>query len=342
MAQNDAKAKLRRGFYADFRRASNKCEADPQSSISIMESAAARAHLHGEAWWEMFLRHWQLQFMLNKASQPARALPLAARCALEARKPLYAGLPQRVCLHEDLINAYTQIDPVGNAALIGDALDYMDQEIAPGVECRMCFAGLRAEWMRLNDDANALDAAHDYLALAQRANQEFHGAQALIELCRGLWHFAPEEAPQTLEELAQAALECAREGGYDEGVHEISMWQALAAQLDGDARAVRRYQLALEARGRYGGPASGGYYQAAVAYQRECGDWTSALELCDVELGEIVGTGQVFREVSRRLEKCSLLRQSGADASKEIGRVRAVARELKARDWVEAALESLG
>lgn len=336
-----ADARTRRGFLREFERAANLSEGDPRGAVALIEGTIARAKSAGEPWWELFLEHWRLQFLLIKARDPAAALPVAARCTLEVRKPLYDAFPQRVCLHEDLITAYAQIDPVGNAALIENALDYMDKEIAPGTECRMCHLGLRAEFLRMTGDSAAIDAGYKYVALAERENVDFHRAQAWMELCHAPWLLIPATAPARLEELGATALEAAREAHYDEGIAEITMWGALAAQLNQCADAAQRYDLAAAARQSYGAPPGAGYYVAALGFLENRGDLNGALELIEAELSEIENTGQTHRQALRRLKKCALLRASGKHASDEIAHVRELAVELKNASWVERELAAL-
>ena len=337
----DAQNRARRAYFRDFERAAALAEDDPRGAIALIETTIARAKNAGDGWWEMWLEHWRLQFLLTKARDPKSALPIAARCTLEVRKSLYDAFPQRVCLHEDLISAYAQTDPVGNADLIQSALDYMDKEIAPGAECRMCHAGLRAEFLRMNGKSEAIEAGLDYIALSERENVEFHRAQGLMELCHACWTLTPDEAPAKLEAWSATALESARAANYDEGMAEILMWNALAAQLNDRDDAARKFELAHQARERYGAPPGAGYYVAALAYLEERDDFSEALKWIEAELEEIAATGQVHRETLRRLKKCALLKRTGADASAEIARVRALMGELKNADWVERALESL-
>ena len=341
VAGDDAATHARRELFVERQRASRLCDVDPRGAIQILEAAIGRARQLNEPWWEMFLEHWRLQFLLTRARDPKAALPIAARCALEVRKPLYASFPQRVCLHEDLITAYVETDPVGNAALITSALDYMDGEIAPGAECRMCHAGLRTEFLLATADAGALDAAHAYLALSEATDHPYFRAWAGLTLCRVLWAQVPDEAAQQLPSLSEAALECAQRAGCDEAIPELKMWRALGAQLNARDDATRLYQLAMNARQRYGGAVGAGYYVAAVAYQEKRGDLEKMLEWIDIELAEIDGTGQVHREVSRRLQKCRLLRETGREFSAEIAWVKTLMGELKNVDWVARELNSL-
>ena len=341
VAGDDSASRARRELYSAHRRASRLCDDDPRGAIAILEGAIARARQLDEPWWELFLEHWRLQFLLTRARDPRAALPIAARCALEARKPLYATFPQRVCLHEDLITAYADSDPVGNAELIRGALDYMDGEIAPGAECRMCHAGLRADFLLTTLDAGALDAAHAYMALSEAKDSDHFRAWSALTLCRVLWSVQAEQAASQLESLSASALQSAKSAGCDEAVPELKMWRALGAQLNGRPGAARLYRLALDARHRYGGAPGSGYYVAALGVREQCGDLPGALAVIEAELDEISGTGQTHRETVQRLKKCALLRATQQDYGAEIERARSLAGALKNADWVERELTEL-
>lgn len=331
----------RREYYAAWRQAMDLDESDPRGAIALLDAIIARTKNSGDAWWELFLEHWKLQILLNKARDFGAALDCAARATVEARKGQFADFPQRVCLHEDLISAYQGLDPKGYAPLIQNALDYMEREIAPGLECESCHRGLRAEFYRSVSHPDAVDAAWDYLRIADERDEDFHRAQAYMQLCFTLAVQAPQLARQRLTELAGLAYDTARRAGYSEGLHEILMWQALAARWIGEPTAKRAFLRAKEARGRYGAAAKPGYYVAGVHCLEAEGDLEGAVQLLDEELQEMESSGEFWREATRRVKKCELMAEMGLDWSAEAAAAREVAAKLKNPVDIETLLAHL-
>ena len=121
-------------------------EADPQRSLELVREARALAVQLREPWWILLMDHWRLQRLLHYIRDIPPALELAVQATLEARKPEYEQLPQRVCLHEDLIYAYLCIDPPGYGDLIRQALDFMREQVTDDLECRYCVQNCATEW----------------------------------------------------------------------------------------------------------------------------------------------------------------------------------------------------
>ncbi len=314
---------------------------DPEAAILVLDAVAQKAKLGGYAWFEMFVLHWKLQTLLHGSQNPEAALPLAARCTVAMQKPVFANFPQRVCLHEDLISAYHQIDPLGNADLIENALNYMEREISPGAECALCFLGLKADFKCTISAPDCIEVAFEALRVCDEANDEFHRVQALAQICQTTTIFAPEYAREHLSMIALDALESARRRNYDEYLHELMMWFALGLLYANDQNAEKTFQLAIDTRKRYGSAAKAGYYLAAEMVYIENEDLEGALENLNTELAEIENKGEVFREVTRRLAKCHLLRELDKDWREDAAKLEAKARELKDSSWVMGALAEL-
>src|SRR5262249_38633974 len=120
-----------------------------------------------EPWWVMYFTHWKCQVLLNYQPDLAEAQRLAVEAALETRKPGYEGLPQRVCLHDDLVNSYVESDPEGRADAIREALGFMQAEAAPGMECRYCIQGEFADFgLSVGDLEGAQEACLRMLSMA--------------------------------------------------------------------------------------------------------------------------------------------------------------------------------
>ncbi|HEX8465948.1 MAG TPA: hypothetical protein VF627_15145 [Abditibacterium sp.] len=331
----------RREWFFEWRRAMSLDESDPAGAVALLDATIARAERAGDSRWKLFLEHWKLQILLNKARDFGAALDCAARAAVEVRQPRFAAFPQRVCLHEDLISAYHGLDPQGYAPLIQNALDYMQREIAPDQECAACHRGLCAEFFRSIEHPQAVEAATEYLAHADAQNADFHRAQAYLQLCYTLAVVQGAQARQQLRELAEIGQDLVIEVDYSEGLHEILMWRALAARWNGETDAPRALRRAVESRARYGAAARPGYHFAGVMWHEADGNHEKALQMLDEELAEIENRSEFWREATRRLKKCELLREMGLPFDEEAAKVREVAGKLKNPAAVEEKLARL-
>src|SRR5688572_24146096 len=110
-AEADARGdKVRSELYECLQIAFHHGKIEPEQMLSALEEGRALARRLNEPWWELLFDHWRLQCYMNYLLDFRPALELAVRAALEARKPAYATLPQRICIHEDLIDAYLGVD----------------------------------------------------------------------------------------------------------------------------------------------------------------------------------------------------------------------------------------
>ena len=152
--------------------------------FAALEEGRERAHAAGRRWWTLFFEHWKLQNLLNKQRDYNKARDLAARVAIEARKPAYAGLPQRVCLQEDLISSFVGIDARGHATIIQEALDYMEREASREAECYLCLQALRRDFLfDIGRNQEALALGRGDVAACERADNKHHLFQGLLAQC---------------------------------------------------------------------------------------------------------------------------------------------------------------
>ena len=212
---------------------------------------------------------------------------LAIQATLEARKPQYAQLPQRLCLHEDLIFAYVGTDPEGHAEQIQQALDYMRQEVSTDLECRFCVQNCRSEFAMQRGKLDEAEAASLQLlamtdAEKNRHTAEHHALEAYSDLCaiafaRGHW--------QALREWSALGEETARRQDKPLGLAEYLAWKALLEARDGHPeRAKRLYRQAAARVARLKAVPSESYFEALCAYHEQVGDleapWASAVRNC--------------------------------------------------------------
>jgi hypothetical protein len=308
----------------------------PDAALAGFERSQRLALSLKEPWWVLFFEHWKLQCLLHYKQDVTRALPLAVTATMEARKPAYAGCPQRLCIHDDLIAAYLDLDAPGYAPEVEEALKYMEAEVSEDFECRQCILSRRATLADALDRLDVLEqVATGMLARAQECGDPHHACYGHRWLCYLAYR---QGEPEEIALHAGAGL--AGRGIVERPVNEAVFltWQAYLARLEGDQRTARRRLRRAEAvLARTARLPSGGYYTARCAYHALKGEREEELAVREQELAQLVGKSQHFWEASTRLEQCRLLAELGrpleeaaAEARRAIGRLRQPA-ELLAR-----------
>lgn len=315
-------------------------ETEPDRALALFAEGRALARRMDEPWWEMFFAHWRLQVLLYNKGEYARALDEAALAALEARKPEYAGLPQRVCLHEDLILAYVGTDPAGHAELIERSLAYMRGEISPRIECSYCLEMLIAEFELGRGRLDAAEAAAARLLNWDAPDgAAYYPMQGYRRLCQ------VAERRGDRERLGAYAAEgevAARREALQVEATEFIAWRALAARSAGDAdAAARQYHRAVSSARRLTSPPTPSYFEALSAYHELAGEWEQALEVCDRHLAVLAEKGRTAVECDCRVSRCRVLRELGRPLEAAVAEAREVAGRLADPAPVLAELDGL-
>ncbi len=312
----------------DYRDALNLMETEPDAAISQFQSLRALAEQLNEPWWMVFYDHWTLQALLFVKRDYTGALKLALKTTVEARQPLYDKLPQRICAHEDLTNAYVAFDPIGNRARIQNALDYMQTEITSDLECRYCLLALRTEFALVCDD---LPAAREYAAKYQFAADGSASAHYQAEAGRFLCAMAQQDAKwELLGELAEAGVKSSQATSKVLWSAEFLAWRALAARKRGapDAEAQRLYRLAVAKTASVSAQPSPFYYDALCTYFEASGELANAWQLRERELYNAIDSGSPHQECEARLKCCRLLAQMGTLTETFVAETRTAAQRL--------------
>jgi hypothetical protein len=318
---------------------------NPAQALALYEQGRRLAETLHEPWWVMYFTHWKLQVLLNTRPDLVEAQRLAVQATLEVRKPVYEGLPQRVCLHDDLVNTYLGADPAGHAAAISEALAFMEADVAPGMECRYCIQGDFADFhLGISDLAGAEAACMRILAMAEdepaATTRAHHGMTALSRLCE-------------IAFLRQDWAALGRSAAWGEALHqevprpqllaEFLQWQALLVRRDGDtrraARLSRRAESTVAASGAVPRTA---YFDALCAYHLAGEDAGKALASRERELALIAGSGMRQREAHCRLERCRLLARLGLPLQEALEEAGSAARQLRRPEALLAELEQIG
>ena len=323
-------------------RAEDVPNSDPAAKLAFYQAGRDLARAMKEPWWEMFYQHWVIETLLHKQSRPHEALALAARAAVEIRKPVYDAFPQRGALQLNLISCYLAIDPIGYESELRAAFAPLGETCAPWSELRAYHAQQWGHFLNNIDDAGALQAAWNYLDLAQQTQEDWDLKCALLLLCGVLWKFDRAAARASLDEFAVLAQELARENGEWDDIATTQMWRALAARWNGDeAEAAALYARAWQAQKRAPPPRNDVHF-AALAFHRAGGETALELGVCRREIAILERHNLLFEEVQRRFRGCELGRELGRDFASELALVREKAAALKSRPYWEEKLLELG
>jgi hypothetical protein len=313
----------RNELYALFSQAYAHFESAPDQALALLERGRDLARQLGDMHEALHYEHWRLQVLLFYKRDYGAALESAVRAAVEARAPAYTNLTERICLHEDLIYAYVGVDPVGYAAAIQRALDYMEAEITPGLQCSECLQELKAEFqLELGDLDRALEEGLRHLAIGR--NNRFRQMVAYKQLCDIAFQRADWEA---LAGWARAGEQAA----HDEHRYliEFLAWQALIARRAGDEAAARRYhRRATSLAGRIGATPSRTYFDALCAYHEAAGDLERALRIRERQVATLQERGQTTGACRCLLARARLLARTGQPHAAEVAAARELAQRL--------------
>jgi hypothetical protein len=320
-------------------------ETDPDHTLALFSEGRQLAEHLGEPWWFLLFEQWQVHGRIYYKRDFRNLVDDAVKNVLQLRKPVYAGYPQRLWVHHDLITVYLSTDPLGHADAISEAIDYIEAELTTHTtESRYLMMESR---IQLALEQKQLDAALT-LTLRSQANAdadpERYVAQhflvaitaylCLIGYRRGDW--------TNLGGWAAAAEEAARQMGYQYPLARALMWQALAARKEGDrARSRRLHRTATSRKGRLRWPTCGGFYDALCAYHELEGHSDEALNVRDQQLQAVLNTGQIGYECEIRVKRCRLLAQMGRLSDSDLADAQASAQKLRRPQRYVSELERI-
>lgn len=343
---------------------------DPDAAASQLAGNAEAARRRGETWWALLNEHWRLQALLNCSRDYGSAQDVAVRAAVEARKPGCAQLPQRICLHEDLISTYIGIDAQGHAKLIQDALDYMEREVDRSAECYYCLLGLKREFaMEIGQYAES--ARLGFVSLSELQNdtryRDHHGPYIFASLCRVALSIRfgppaedgqPEDEVAIFREQVENLLAWAVTGEKvavkEAHTHirpSLVMWRAVAARLyaerlgETDSEEIgdhqRLYQSAHQMAMALTAPPDDGFYSGWRTYHEYFCEWEGALAATEAMLAGVAGKGRKSREARGEFYRCFALWNLERLTPDDVDRAEAATKLLVQPDGLLENLRSL-
>jgi hypothetical protein len=223
-------------------------------------------------------------------------------------------------VQRNLISAYLGIDPAGYAAVVAEALGYLEGEINREGEDKYLLQGSKAEYAfergdweaarRLCQESLAWAAVEDDRGMAEHTSVFDYSMLCEVEWKIGDWTALAEHA--TVGEVL------ARRVGHTLELGEFLLWQALLARRAGDeARARRLCRRATARVGRLRMPPDVFYHDALSAFHEADGDLERALAAREEELALLRNKGRFAYETRVHVHRCRLLarlgRLTGAD-----------------------------
>ncbi len=321
-------------------------EIDPDSTLAAFTAGRALAARLDEPWWVLFYDVWRVIALLNYQHDFRDVLDLTVRCALEVRKPLYAGHPWKFAAYNNLISAYIGIDPAGHADRIQEALDYLDAELPPGPhDDRYVMLGKKRQFLRETgrlDEAYRVAQAH--LGLLDEddepINTSWYAVSVNADLCwlswrRGDWDGVAGHAAAT-EELTR------RVDPSQAQLAEALLWQAVLARRAGDEPTARRLCRRAAARmGRLRTPPGDNYFDALALYHELGDNPARALEVRERELETVSGKGRLASECEAHVKRCRLLARLGRLEEGDLAAARAAAARLRKPAYYLVQIDAL-
>jgi hypothetical protein len=319
-------------------------ETDPDHVLDLIAQGQALARQLDEPWWVLFYSQYRVHALLHFRQDFREVLEPAVRNALEVRKSSYANFPRRLLIHDDLVSAYTGIDPVGYADRIREALAYLDAEVPPeGDDRYMLLGGIRQFAMELGNDAEAEQAIQHSLAVAgdddDQERAEHFSVFAFAALAEVAWK---RKDWSLLTEAAAAGLDLVRRVGHQVEHSGFLMWQAVIARHRGEKdRALGRYLQAVSRIERVRMPPDGSFFEARCGYHELAGEMADALAVRDGELARIGNRGRLAYECRVGLARCGLLARLGRLTEADLDAARAAAGKLRQPEKALAELDRL-
>ena len=339
---DDPSRKMLYNFYDSSRPLMSK---DPDAALAVLQQGRALAEKLGEKWWTAFYDHWITQVLVYRKRDFLAALDIAIKNVMEVRKPDYQHFPQRICIHNELVDIYGALDFYGYAKAIEDALDYMQSQVGPDLECGYCLRAARVYFaydMEHFEEAEVIAAQH--IAFVDQATRrdfdgEHYRAIARLIPCRLAFRRTDWEE---LLRLAREGQEIALKQRAAFWIIEFFIWEALALRrLKFEEEAKRIFQNAMTRASQLNALPSGEYYDALCAYHEAGSNLTTVLVLRGQQLKEAIASGSPYYENLAHLKRCELLAQMGILTEADLNAARAAANKLKDPSRVLAKLDCL-
>lgn len=305
-----------------FRAAQHVAYLDPQRALPQMMSARNAAQKADDKQAVLYMNHWLVQVMIFSAEDLTSALDLAIETAIEARKPLYADMRERLGAQTNLLAAYLAMDPLGYAPMIEEAIAYTRREGGDNPEHLRVLLQIECGFELAKGQVDrAQEVANRYIATSQDNDpiSQFHTAiammfAAIVAYRKGDWKRMAWAGQQG------ATLEANQADLVKERCASMVAW-AVALQRMGQADAadlqIRRAEAeAALTYATHNTP----FYDLITDYYEHDGDLHTALHYRQQQIKGLTNKGQHYWESLARLEALRLAKATGqalSDANRQ-------------------------
>ena len=121
------------------------CDNEHERVDAIVPEALALARQAGNPWIELFVRHWNLQSRILHRHEVGAWTGEAVSLIEFANRPETKACPQSVCVTQDLVNCYGNVDGPGFAPERLEATAETLARIDPRWPCFVCISAERAD-----------------------------------------------------------------------------------------------------------------------------------------------------------------------------------------------------
>jgi hypothetical protein len=314
---------------------------NPDVALEKFREGRTLAQELDEKWWGALFEMWIAHTVLIYKHDYATALELSIKTSMKVRKPEYSGLPQRICIHEDLILAYIETDPHGYAQMVESAMSYMQAEITEDIDCRYCFLNLRVKLALLLEQAEQVErASSEFLAAADSSKRLHYQAQSRIRACEVA--FRRNAWSEMLTFAQEGVLRAEKIRPEHNWIPHLMIWQAVAlAHLDRTEEAQKAHQNAIHRLNRSQQLRSAPLYDALCAYLEAGGDFAGALAERDDQLRQAQSGGSPYHVTLAHIKRCEVLSHMQQLTESDLQGIRDAATKLKDSAWALAKLAQL-
>ena len=304
--------------------AAKSAEGDFARGLVAIERGRALAMQVGEFWLALLFDYLHL-LILSRSGRLSESLTMVQALLEEVKKPIYKGMPLRVCLHEELVHLKLNMDPLGNMDLVRESLAYMEATVLPESTCAVCVGMLRRD---MNRELGNWDEVGESLraALIEDADADSTLATDYLQLCRVAYE---REDWQKLRSWARKSEPPAQRAARHDCLAESAAWQALLARRAGDEVHAKRHAARAMQESTLGErPMDRDFYDAMCLYHESAGELGQALQMRHRQITSLSGKGRFAQESRCRVQICTLLLQMGRPLEKDLAAGRETAASL--------------
>ncbi|MDB2686693.1 hypothetical protein N9Y42_05735 [Mariniblastus sp.] len=293
-----------------FDRGWNIFSDSPEEGIHWFKKARDLAAEHGHQKAALMCDHWHLQVLLKSSGDLDEMQRIAVAATVAARAPELSDLPQRVCLHEDLIYTFILADPFGFSKEIEQSLEYMATEVDPSTECARCLLRLHSQYALAKDDRDhAAECISKHRAQNQGASSEdvYHRCNAMRDYCQLAFQ---REEWQELLDAAIAGVPDSQEYEQPPAFAEFMAWQALACRrLNDEPKALIAYKTAEAQMSQMRLETS--FFDAMSAFHESADEIEAAIKIRNKQLQQFEGSNRHWQQCNVLIQRGRLFQKSG-------------------------------